>query len=285
MWYDKLIFHRPATKAEALAVLDQQPAHLLAGGTDLLVNLKNVARQPARQTDSPTHFVNIADLIELQQIVIDGQKLTIGAGVTFSQYLRQADQVLPPLTEAIVGLAAPSIRNRATFGGNIINASPAADTLPVLYALDAELVLESASTTRLVTITDFITGPKQTILRPEELLTAVRLTIPHNYKHHYRKIGTRKALALSKVAFLGLYLPDTKEIRLAYGSVGPTVIRAYEAERLFLAGQIDSIPDCVERTVKPIDDQRSTAEYRRYLCRVLTDEFLNICQSSPTPPS
>ncbi|MDD5766733.1 MAG: FAD binding domain-containing protein, partial [Candidatus Marinimicrobia bacterium] len=219
-------------------------------------------------------FVRIDHLTEFKSLEFSGSELTIGAGVTYTEYLEKASELLPPLTEAISLIASPSIRNTATFGGNIVNASPAADTLPILYALDAVLTLESVRSVRHVPVHEFITGPKKTILRPDELLTEIRLNIPQNYKYSYRKIGPRKALSLSKVSFVGFSLPDTGEIRLAYGSVGPTVIRAYEAEMLYRSGKINEIPNRIERTVKPISDQRSTADYRRYLCRALTEEFL-----------
>jgi CO/xanthine dehydrogenase FAD-binding subunit len=130
--------------------------------------------------------------------------------------------------------------------------------------------------TRQILVSEFVT-------RAEEDHNSFRRTsdgdppqIPNNYKYSYRKIGPRKALSLSKVSFVGISLPDAGEIRLAYGSVGPTVIRAFEAEQLFYKGKISDIPDSIEQTVRPISDQRSTAEYRRYLCRALTEDFLRI---------
>lgn len=267
MWYSKLKFLSPSTKAEALDLLSQTAAQPIAGGTDLLV-------QARTNRNRVRAFVRIDHLTEFKSLEFSGSELTIGAGVTYTEYLEKASELLPPLTEAISLIASPSIRNTATFGGNIVNASPAADILPIFYALDAILTLESMRGVRQIPVSEFVTGAKKTSIRPDELLTAIRLNIPQNYKYVYRKIGPRKALSLSKVSFVGFYLPDTREIRLAYGSVGPTVIRAYEAEQLFREGRIPAIPDCIERAVKPITDQRSTAEYRRYLCRVLTEEFL-----------
>jgi len=249
-------------------MLNQAVIQPLAGGTDLLVQaLTNRHRVKA--------FVRIDHLAELKTLEFSDNELTIGAGVTYTEYLEKAPKLLPPLTEAVALIASPSIRNMATFGGNIVNASPAADTLPVLYALDAILTLESVRSIRQIPVRDFITGPKKTSIRSDELLTEIQMNIPMNYQYTYRKIGPRKALSLSKVSFMGFYLPDTGEIRLAYGSVGPTVIRAYGAEQLFRERKIASIPDCIERIVKPITDQRSTAEYRRYLCFTLTQLFLS----------
>jgi len=267
MWYSKLKFLSPSTKAEALDLLSQTIAQPIAGGTDLLV-------QARTNCNRVQVFVRIDHLAELKSLEFSNGILTIGAGVTYTEYLEKASELLPPLTEAVALIASPSIRNTATFGGNIVNASPAGDTLPIFYALDAVLTLESVTGIRQIPVNEFITGPKKTNIRTDELLTAIHLNIPQNYKYSYRKIGPRKALSLSKVSFVGFYLPDASEIRLAYGSVGPTVIRAYAAEQLFREGKIVAIPDCIERTVKPITDQRSTADYRRYLCRALTEEFL-----------
>jgi len=269
MWYSKLKFLSPSTKAEALAMLSDNAAQPIAGGTDLLV-------QARTNRNRAKAFIRIDQLAELKTLKFSNNELTIGAGLTYTEYLENASEVLPPLTKAVALIASPSIRNAATFGGNIVNASPAADTLPVLYALNAVLTLESFTGTRQILVSEFVTGPKKTIIRSDELLTAIHLRIPNNYKYSYRKIGPRKALSLSKVSFVGISLPDAGEIRLAYGSVGPTVIRAFEAERLFCKGKISAIPDSVEQTVRPISDQRSTAEYRRYLCRALTEDFLRI---------
>jgi len=267
LWYTTIPFIKPTNLNAALALLSQKSVQPIAGGTDLLVQ----ARTNPKRVQA---FIRIDHLPELSRLDFSGSQLTIGAGVTFTGFLEKAKEICPPLTSAVAQIASPSIRNMATFGGNIVNASPAADTLPIFYALDAELTLESVSGIRQIPIHDFIIGPKKTFLRPDELLTEIRLNIPRNYKYSYRKIGPRKALSLSKVAFLGLHLPDANEIRLAYGAVGPMVIRADEAEQLYREGKTAAIPACIERTVQPISDQRSTADYRRYLCRVLTEEFL-----------
>jgi len=267
MWYKTLKYYNPTTKAEALAMLSDNAVQPIAGGTDLLVQARTNRNRVAA-------FMRIDHLAELKSLEFYNGILTIGAGVTYTEYLEKASDSLLPLTEAVAQIASPSIRNTATFGGNIVNASPAADTLPILYALDAVLTLESTTGIRQIPVSDFISGPKKTTIRSDELLTAIQLKIPIKYKYSYRKIGPRKALSLSKVSFVGFYLPDQNEIRLAYGSVGPTVIRAYEAERLFREGKVTAIPENIEQTVRPINDQRSTAEYRRYLCRALTEDFL-----------
>jgi len=272
MWYESLKFENPKTVEEALNCLATDGAKVIAGGTDELVQLREKKK-------SIKKLVNIGDIKSLKKIKKKNNTLIIGACVTYSEFLELASENLPPLTDAVKQIASPSIRNIATFGGNIVNASPAGDTLPVLYAFDAELLLESLKGKRVVKINDFITGPGETILNNGELLTEIRVKIP-SFTYYYRKFGPRKALALSKVSFCGVHLNDSDEIRLAYGSVGPTVIRAYEAEELYKKGQKDKIPDLIGKLVQPINDQRSTAEYRRYLCVEMTREFLKKCENS-----
>lgn len=267
MWYEALAFENPKTIEEALNCLETDGAEVIAGGTDKLVQIREKKK-------SIKKLVNIGDIKSLKKIQKNGNTLTIGACITYSEFLELTSENLPPLTDAVKQIASPSIRNIATFGGNIVNASPAGDTLPIFYAFDAELVLESLQGKRVVKINDFITGPGITILRKGELLTEIRINIP-SFIYYYRKFGPRKALALSKVSFCGVHLTDSNEIRLAYGAVGPTVIRAYEAEELYKKCQKDKIPELINKLVQPINDQRSTAEYRRYLCVEMTREFLN----------
>lgn len=268
MWYEKIPLYAPPNLSEALALCQELPdSTILAGGTDLLVQLRD-------SNDKVKALINIAGLPELQTIERLGNTVRLGAGVTFSRFLQQGVDFFPPLTEAVRQLASPSIRNRATFGGNIVNASPAADTLPPLYAADAVVILQSIHGKRRVGLAEFILGPKRTALQTGEILIQIEWNVPENYIYYYRKIGTRRALALSKVSFCGLYLPEDKTIRLAYGAVGPTVMRALAAEARFSKGDRESLLAAVTEMVQPINDQRSTADYRRFICRQLTREFL-----------
>lgn len=269
MWYERLAFHSPKTLPEALQLRRQLPeAALLAGGTDLLVQL----REPNNRVKA---LIDLSQITELNVIVKSNNRFRVGAGVTFTRYLHEAADYFPPLTEAVKQLASPAIRNRATFGGNIVNASPAADTLPPLYAVDACVILQSRDSERIVLLADFIAGPKKTILRSDEILTAIEFEFPADYQYYYRKVGTRRALALSKVSFCGLYFPNEKAIRLAYGAVAPTVVRATAAEAAFSQDDREQVVELVGRVVQPIDDQRSTASYRRFVCQQLTRAFLS----------
>jgi CO/xanthine dehydrogenase FAD-binding subunit len=270
MWYERLAFYSPQTLSEALQLRRQLPeALLLAGGTDLLVQL----REPDYRFNA---LIDLSQIVEISAITKTNNWLRIGAGVTFTRYLREATDYFPPLIEAVSQLASPAIRNRATFGGNIVNASPAADTLPPLYAVDAYVLLQSQDKERRIPIADFITGPKRTILGTDEILTAIEFELPTNYQYYYRKVGTRRALALSKVSFCGFYFPEKHAVRLTYGAVAPTVIRARAAEAAFSQGiGYEQVVEIVGKSIQPIDDQRSTARYRRFVCEQLTRAFLN----------
>jgi CO/xanthine dehydrogenase FAD-binding subunit len=216
-----------------------------------------------------------------------GAGLFIGACVTLTELLKHP--AIPELLKlAAAEMAAPGIRNIATLGGNICNASPAGDTLPPLYVLEAEVVLLSLRGRRILPIAEFILGPGKTCLAPDELLTEVLLPpLPDGARWVYRKAGTRKAQALSKVSLAALFAsraensgrppqiteaagPKNAEARIALGAVAPTVFRSKELEAR-LAGlapngnlqRITEIAAAYGAAVAPIDDQRSTADYRR----------------------
>jgi CO/xanthine dehydrogenase FAD-binding subunit len=162
------------------------------------------------------------------------------------------------------------VQNRGTVGGNIVNASPAGDTLPVVAAAEATLVLGSAGGRRRVAFADFYTGYRKTVMRPDELLLSVEIpAIPG--RQLFRKVGTRAAQAISKVVMAAVIGPS---VRIAIGSVAPTVVRARETERLLESGAtIAEARRCLETEIAPIDDLRSTAEYRRRVCGNLLELF------------
>ncbi len=184
----------------------------------------------------------------------------------------------------MLSIGGPAIRNAATLGGNICNASPAGDTLPFLYAFEAMVVLASPRGERTVKVQDFVTGPGRTQLAPDELLA--RIVIPRWTPRaaYWRKVGTRKANALTKVSIAGF--ADVQKgrlarVRVALGAVGPTVIRALEVERLLEGAGAGSgreallaeVAAAVAARVKPIDDQRSTAAYRAGVAVNMALEF------------
>jgi CO/xanthine dehydrogenase FAD-binding subunit len=251
-----LDLRRASTLDTALAILrDDGPRAVLAGGTDVYVALNF-------GTETRRRFLDVWGIGELRGIAVRDDVLAIGALATYTALIRSAEVQarLPMLVEAARLVGGAQSQHRGTVGGNLANASPAGDTLPVLAAADAAVVLRSASAERRVPIMDFFTGYRATVLRPDELIVAVE--VPRvGGRQWFRKVGTRAAQAISKVA-VACVRGDAP--RIALGSVGPTVVRAYEAERALAAGaSAEEAAALVERTIAPIDDVRSTAEYRR----------------------
>ncbi len=271
----------PRSLAELWSFLEEEPgARVWAGGTDLSVQLR-VGRAV------PPALVCLERIAELRTIEEDADCLRIGAGVTLGRLIadpRIGDD-LPVLKRAAETLGSPPIRAMATIGGNICTASPAGDTLPPLYILDAEVELRSRTATRSMPIGSFITGPGTIRREAGEILTAVRVKRPAAYGlQHYEKIGQRKALACS-VASLAALLRLSPEgtieaIRLAWGSVGPTVVASPAIEALLLgerpsAAVLARAAEATRHTVSPIDDVRGTAEYRRTAAANLLLRFLH----------
>ncbi len=197
----------------------------------------------------------------------------IGALTTWTQ-LRHAPVIsarLPALAEAAATIGAAQIQNRGTIGGNICNASPAGDSLPVLLAVDAAFDLGSVEGVRTVPAREFWTGYRQTALRADELLVRVRFPVERARRTRFRKVGTRAAQAISKVVLALSYRDDEgtwRDVRLALGSVAPTTIRAHQTEALLEgtrpgASVADAAAAALAAEIAPIDDVRSTADYRR----------------------
>ncbi len=265
---------QPRTVAQVLDILRQpQPAVLLAGGTDLMIRRRNWSGLPPRFTE-PVVLLN--QVAELQTIAVGNERLTIGAGVTLRAI---AEHPLAPevLRQAVRLMASPAIRNRATLGGNICNASPAADTLPPLYVLGASVVLRSAveELVFVLPIQDFILGPGRIALASNELLTAIEIPLaPTRYQtQYYQKVGTRKADALAKVSIAALAEQRGGrliDLRIACGAVAPRVVRDAALEGRLLGRSTRQLPGLLpeimagyEPLIQPIDDQRSTASYRK----------------------
>jgi CO/xanthine dehydrogenase FAD-binding subunit len=272
----------PRTLAEALAWLREEPGvwRPFAGGTDLMVVLETGRLEPGK-------FFSIAHLKELRGVEESGGHVTIGALTTYTDVRRSAllAREFPMLVEAARETGGVAIQNRGTVGGNIANASPAADTPPALLAYGAEVELVSADGTRRVDYAEFHTGYRQTVMRPDELIARVRLPRPRGgARHFYRKVGTRRAQAISKVCFAALAeLSEggaVEEVRVAVGSVAPTVVRCRETEAVLRGLRPDE--DLTEearaalaRDIAPIDDVRSTARYRLRVAQNLLGEFIS----------
>ena len=251
-----------------------------AGGTDLMVLLE-AGRLAHKQ------FISLWHLPELRGIAVTEDHVTLGAMTTYSQL--QAHPILqsefPLLCQAASWTGSVAIQNRGTIGGNIANASPAADSLPALLVYEAELELVSANGVRWVSYQSFHTGYKQMMLRSDELIKAIRLPrTTTGWIQHSRKVGTRKAQAISKVCIAALARIENNtihDIRLAFGSVAPVPLRCVQTEAVLRGRTIDDamIQDAraaLTNEIAPIDDLRSTAEFRlRVAANLLADFLLN----------
>jgi xanthine dehydrogenase small subunit len=251
-----LELRQPRTLADALAMLrDDGPLTPLAGCTDVYVALE-FGTTPARR------FMDLSRLKELRGIeALDGT-LRIGAGATYTEIIRSplVAERLPMLQAASREVGGVQIQNRGTLGGNVANASPAGDSLPVLAAVDAVVVLRSASGERRVPFTAFHTGYRVSVLRPDELIVAFEIP-PVEGEQWFRKVGTRAAQAISKVVMAAVKGPRP---RIAIGSVAPTVVRARRTEEALAGGaSTQEAQRIFGEEISPIDDIRSTADYRR----------------------
>jgi len=243
---------------------DEQPTPL-AGCTDIYVNL-NFGTAPQKR------FLNLWNLDELRQIRLRGKTLSIGALATYSQLIRSplVRRRVPILAAAAREIGGVQIQNRGTIGGNIVNASPAGDSLPVLAVAEATLVLQSASGKRRVPFNAFYTGYRKTVLAPGELLVAVE-TPPLSGRQWFRKVGTRAAQAISKIVMAAI---REDRPRIALGSVAPTIVRLPRTEALLAAsGPIGAARQTLLEEIHPIDDMRSTADYRRRVAANLLEQF------------
>jgi CO/xanthine dehydrogenase FAD-binding subunit len=270
----------PASLDEALRLLAGEPGvwRPFAGGTDLMVLLE-AGRLAHRR------FLSLWGLLELRGIAATADAISIGAMTTYAQIQRNdiLRAELPMLVEAAGLTGAAAIQNRGTIGGNIANASPAADSLPALLVYEAEIELVSAAGSRRVAYRDFHTGYKTTVMRPEEVIYSIHLPrTTAGWRQYSRKVGTRKAQAISKVCIAAMAKLDgdrVKQARIAYGSVAPAPVRAVQTEailqqRIIDDGAIADARDSLRAELRPIDDVRSTAVYRAAVAANLLEEFL-----------
>lgn len=274
----------PASLHDALALIGNEPGvwKPFAGGTDLMVLLE-AGKLPHR------NYVNIWPLRELRGIEITDEYVTLGALTTYTEV--QANAVLqrefPMLCQAASETGGLAIQNRGTLGGNVVNASPAADSPPALLAYDAEIELVSSEGARWLPYDGFHTGYKQMTIRADELLARIRLPRISPIRHYYRKVGTRKAQAISKVCFAGvMQMEDARvaDVRVVLGSVAPIVLRCKQTEDAIRGKEIndDTVKlarETLLREIVPIDDVRSTADYRLRVAANLLVDFLVTARS------
>jgi CO/xanthine dehydrogenase FAD-binding subunit len=273
----------PTTLTEALQLIAALHHRPVAGGTDLLVQITGELGDP------PDRVIDLWALDELRGIHVEPDALVIGALTTYTEIRRSLDvaEHLPALADAAATIGAAQIQNRGTLGGNAVNASPAGDTLPILLAADAELVVGSARGERTVPAGEFWPSYRRTALAPDELLLRIRFPISPDRRVRFRKVGTRRAQAISKVVMALAWQGQEggvswSHVRLALGSVAATPIRATGTESV-LEGSAptvevaDAAAAALGAELSPIDDVRSTADYRRavamrVLHRLIRDE-------------
>jgi CO/xanthine dehydrogenase FAD-binding subunit len=276
----------PASLSEALAVLarDEGAWKPFAGGTDLMVLLE-AGKLPHK------NYLNIWNLPELRGIEVTDAHVTLGALTTYTEVQDHETlrEEFPMLCQAASETGGLAIQNRGTIGGNIVNASPAADSPPALLAYDAELEFVSAKGSRTIPYHSFHTGYKQMNIRPDELLRSIRLPRSTNEsRHYYRKVGTRKAQAISKVCFAGvgrMKADQIADVRIALGSVAPIPIRCVQTEGALRNKRINletlaTAKAALTTEIAPIDDLRSTKDYRLRVSLNLLEDF--VLQLAPT---
>jgi CO/xanthine dehydrogenase FAD-binding subunit len=264
----------PASLEDAFAILTASttdaPITPIAGGTDVMVRITGEIGEP------PERLIDLSRLDELHGIALDGDAIVLGARTTYTE-IRRSDacrEHLPILVEAAATIGAAQIQNRGTLGGNIANASPAGDTLPVLLALDALIVVAGPRGRRTIPAEAFWVAYRRTALAPDELIVEVRIPVAGGREARFRKIGTRRAQAISKVVLAVAWRDGAvpgrawTDVRVALGSVADRPIRVVPAEAA-LDGSAptpeaaDAAAEALAGAIQPIDDVRSTADYRR----------------------
>ncbi len=282
MLLPKFEYHEPTTLEEACQIMSElgHGAKPLAGGTDLIVNMK-------KKIVSPGHLVSLSMIDDLKKIDASNGLLKIGACLTAAELAESKEirETLTALSRGAESLGSPLIRNLATIGGNLISARPAADLPPALIAYGAKVALKNSSGERLVSLEDLFLGPGETLIGPNEILTEIHVdSPPPSAGAAYIKLGVREALEISLVnvaAFISMDRDGSiQEARIVLGSVAPTPIRATSAEQI-LTGEKPSetlfsrAGEAASKDSKPIDDFRASAEYKRAMVEVLTQRALN----------
>ncbi|MBY0494803.1 MAG: FAD binding domain-containing protein [Cyanobacteria bacterium] len=263
-----LSLERPASLKAALSMLAADPALTpIAGCTDVYVGLQF-------GTLTERRFIDLWDLKELRGISVDRDVLRIGALTTYTAIIQSTivQKRLPMLVAASREVGGAQIQNRGTLGGNVANASPAGDTLPVLAAANARIVLRNHKGTRTVAFDSFYTGYRKSVRQPDELIVAIEMPRIDG-QQWWRKVGTRRAQAISKIMMAAV---RGRDLRIAFGSVAPTVVLAAKAAAVLRGGgSIADAQAALETEIAPIDDVRSTGEYRMKVAANLLAQFWN----------
>ena len=264
---------------EALDAVSRRPSVFMAGGTDLLVRIKEREIQPRC-------VIDIKGVREMDGLAISGDELSVGAltSIRILETSPSAVETVPLLAQAAAKLGSVQVRYRATIGGNLCNASPSAETAPALLALDARAAIFGKTGTRVVDLGEFFLGPGATVIGDGEILTRIKIPLTLNRQGAvYYKLSTRKAMDLAFVGVAVLLELDKDDrvsrARIALGAVAPTPIRVPSAEKLledgeFTLGAVRESAELAAQSCKPISDLRATAEYRREMVRELCQRGL-----------
>ncbi len=267
-----MVSYKPATLSEALKIRASEAVIPYAGGTDLMI-----------EAEPEASYLFLADVPELKTIeVVDG-KLEIGAAVTYTQAL-DCPVVPEILKEAVRLIAAPAIRNTGTFGGNVANGSPKADSALIFFVTDSMVVLESVNGARSLPISEFYLGRGKTCLQPDELLTRIVMPLANTREYYYHKVGARGALAIARVSFAGLMRVEGGIIRhaaTAYGAVAGTILRRPDIDNILIGRTVEEARrirgdylSAMDDAIQPIRG-RISAEYRKKVLMNLIGDFLN----------
>ncbi|QVQ52867.1 FAD binding domain-containing protein [Spiractinospora alimapuensis] len=267
-------FLRPHSWSEALTMRRERPdAVPVLGGTDVMVEINFDRIRPGALLD-------LTRVPELAEWDTDGDRVRVGAGVTYTTLVERLGDAVPALSQAARTVASPQIRNRGSVGGNLGAGSPAGDSHPPLLALDADIELESPRGTRVVPARDFYLGPKRVDVAADELIRSVTLPL-RSGPQNFAKIGTRNAMVIAVCAFALALRPEDHTVGVGIGSAGPTPLRAPEAQAFLAAefdwrgarslspGTLEEFGRLVADASSPIDDVRGTAAYRRHCLAVL----------------
>ncbi len=270
----------PTTLNEALSILHEHKCDIIAGGTDIMVQRRTWADLP-REFDGTINIINIP---ELQRISEDENNVYIGATASLTDVCNHKSTP-ELLKKSIFEIASPALRNIGTIAGNIANASPAGDTIPILYLLDAMIEIKSLSTSKQVPIKDVIIGHRKTSLHHDELITTIIIPKKEFTSTSFVKVGGRKADAISKLSFTGAYIKQNDkitDIRMVFGAVAPVMVRdeifeasLHQKTPKEINDELNDIIAHYTTLIKPIDDQRSNKQYRKQVSLNLLKDFIH----------
>lgn len=278
---DLKTIHTPASLAEALDLMDQEELHPMAGGTDLIVEMRNRVMEE-------TSIIALGKIGELKGIRMEGERLFIGPMTTFTELIESPliQEKIPVLAEAAATIAGPQIRNVATLGGNVANGAVSGDSIPALLLYDATALIQSRDNTREVPLCEFFTGPGRTVITGRELLSGIYIPAETlgRLSAHYIKYSVRKSMDLAVLGVaVGLSLQDgaVDKLRCALGVAAPTPLRLLKDEDW--AGRqpdealMEGILEEIEGEIRLRDSWRASKEYREHLVRVLVRDAFKEC--------